>query len=181
MRTWTFAEARPPGDGPWCREPDKAQWVDEATGLDCLIVRGPITGALCGYVGVPPGHPFHGQSRSGDSPASAAIRDLAVHGGVNFTSLCQEGGEDGWAVCHVPEPGRPEQVWWLGFDCSHAWDLAPTMRARMLELIGWYPGEVHGHYRDFDYVRGQVTLLAHQVHANSASNAFISAGVDADR
>src|SRR4051812_13771303 len=48
------------GDGPWQSEPDKRQWHDEATGLACLIVRGPM-GALCGYVGLPPGHPWHGK------------------------------------------------------------------------------------------------------------------------
>lgn len=25
--------------GQWTNEPDKVQWIDEATGLDCLIVR----------------------------------------------------------------------------------------------------------------------------------------------
>ena len=41
-----------PSRGPWDNEPDKAQWIDEASGYDCLIVRGG-GGALCGYVGVP--------------------------------------------------------------------------------------------------------------------------------
>jgi hypothetical protein len=45
--------------GEWDDEPDKMQWQDEATGLPCLIVRGPV-GALCGYVGVPEGHPCFG-------------------------------------------------------------------------------------------------------------------------
>lgn len=50
------------GPGPWQEEPDKIQYVDEATGLPCLIVRnGPTIGALCGYVGVLPGHPLHGK------------------------------------------------------------------------------------------------------------------------
>lgn len=44
--------------GEWDNEPDKIQWPDEATGLPCLIVRGP-SGALCGYVGVAEGHPFY--------------------------------------------------------------------------------------------------------------------------
>lgn len=50
------------GPGPWQDEPDKIQYVDEATGLPCLIVRnGKEIGALCGYVGVLPGHPLHGK------------------------------------------------------------------------------------------------------------------------
>ena len=40
----------------WLNEPDKANWIDEATGLDCMIHRGQ-SGALCGYVGVPESHP----------------------------------------------------------------------------------------------------------------------------
>jgi hypothetical protein len=39
------------------KEPDKVQWRDQVTGLTCLIVRVNPGGALCGYVGVPPGHP----------------------------------------------------------------------------------------------------------------------------
>lgn len=45
--------------GPWDDEPDKVQWEDAATELPCLIVRNGL-GALCGYVGVPEGHPWHG-------------------------------------------------------------------------------------------------------------------------
>lgn len=51
------------GDGPWQLEPDKKQWEDEVTGLPCLIVRNTqVTGSLCGYVGVPQGHPLYGKS-----------------------------------------------------------------------------------------------------------------------
>lgn len=52
------------GDGLWQNEPDKMQWQDEATGLPCLIVRGPV-GALCGYVGVDERHPAFGLSHNG--------------------------------------------------------------------------------------------------------------------
>lgn len=45
------------GRGPWDQEPDKVQWLDEATDLDALAVRN-AGGGLCGYVGVPPGHPW---------------------------------------------------------------------------------------------------------------------------
>lgn len=63
------------GNGPWQNEPDKCQWRDEATGLPCLIVRGP-SGALCGYVGVSEGHPAFGKDY--DSVAAD------VHGGLTF-------------------------------------------------------------------------------------------------
>lgn len=76
-KEWTFRQERQrPGDeneelealangrdpwpeGPWMDEPDKVQWQDEATGLACLAVRGPL-GSWCGYVGVGKAHPLHG-------------------------------------------------------------------------------------------------------------------------
>lgn len=45
------------GDGPWQGEPDRVEW--RLLGFKCLILRGPM-GTLCGYVGVPPGHPCYG-------------------------------------------------------------------------------------------------------------------------
>jgi len=48
------------GAGIWQHEPDKRQWQDEVTGLACLTVRSPVTGSLCGYIGVNPEHPAHG-------------------------------------------------------------------------------------------------------------------------
>ena len=58
------------GDGPWQSEPDKIQWQDAATGLPCLIVRGPV-GALCGYVGVPKTHPAYGLHYDGCTTEAA--------------------------------------------------------------------------------------------------------------
>lgn len=103
--------------GPWCDEPDKIQWQDEATGLACLIIRGP-EGALCGYVGVPLGHPLHGidygqcpqgeacpermkyQSWCSHSPDSA----LKVHGGITFAGGCSDTGRDKWEKWRSQKP-----------------------------------------------------------------------------
>ena len=67
--------------GPWDQEPDKRQWQDEATGLPCLIVRGPA-GALCGYVGVPEGHPAHGKDYDDV--------EVSCHGGLTFARGCSD-------------------------------------------------------------------------------------------
>lgn len=75
------------GDGAWQQEPDKKQWRDEATGLPCLIVRGP-SGGLCGYVGVAPGHPLHGKDYD-------AV-DADVHGGLTFAHGCIELDQEAW-------------------------------------------------------------------------------------
>lgn len=52
------------GPGPWANEPDKLNWIDPETGLDCMIVRN-RAGNLCGYVGVPESHPWFGVGYSG--------------------------------------------------------------------------------------------------------------------
>jgi hypothetical protein len=156
MKTWTIPDRKPDTPGPWQDEPDKVQWIDEASGLDCLIVRNHV-GALCGYVGVPPGHTWHGQDYD-DVPAD-------VHGGLTYANRCQEDQEHG--ICHIPEPGRPDDVWWLGFDCAHFGDLAPGVDANVRKLG---LSERGGIYRDLAYVRAQVAYLARQaVTAESAS------------
>ena len=166
MRTWTFADHRPPGIGPWNDEPDKAQWIDEETGLDCLAVRNPHAGNWCGYVGVPPGHPWHGKDY-GD--VHDADPEIDVHGGLTFAGACQDGAEDGPGICHVPEPGRPAHVWWLGFDCAHWLDLSPTSHARIAEiapeLVGRPRPGYEEVYRTLDYVRQEAAGLARRAAA----------------
>src|SRR5215471_6126536 len=82
------------GEGPWQTEWDKLQWVDAASGLDCLIVRNDHAGTLCGYVGVAEGHPAFGLHYDAASelapPDDEGYRGLAVHGGLSFAGVCQE-------------------------------------------------------------------------------------------
>lgn len=145
--------------GPWTTEPDKAQWVDPDTGLDCLIVRN-RGGALCGYVGVPVEHPAFGQDYNDV--------DVHVHGGLTYADTCQQEGEAGepsGGICHVPLPGRPHEIYWLGFDCAHAWDLSPGMRDWEREHM---PQHLLDHksqdvYRDLGYVVCEITALARQL------------------
>jgi hypothetical protein len=154
-RTYTTVDKSGWGDG-LADEPDKVQWIDEATGLDCLIHRGP-TGALCGYVGVPPGHPYYG--RDYDDV------DVDVHGGLTYGRPCQEGHPEGEGVCHIPEPGRPKDVWWLGFDCAHAGDARPAHNAEFLSAVGRPRSITWETYRDIDYVRAETAHLAQQLVA----------------
>jgi hypothetical protein len=172
------------GEGPWQSEPDKAVWVDEATGLDCLIVRGPV-GALCGYVGVAEGHPWFGKGYSyclehgpdcEDSWNHRNTGEVEVHGGLTFAGPCAESEDPSVHICHVPQPGRPEKVWWFGFDCAHAWDEAPGMASRDRERYeeARAKGDTEGmrlwSYRDSDttyrsvpYVEAEITSLAKQL------------------
>lgn len=112
------------GNGPWQYEPDKVSWVDDKSGLDCLVVRGP-GGALCGYVGVPEDHPMYGRDYPDvEFPGETPFPD--VNGGLTFAGPCSSTEEPSEGICHVPLEGRPDNVWWLGFDCQHAYDLAPA-------------------------------------------------------
>lgn len=212
MKTETYVNKDDWGDGPWQDEPDKIQWVDPDTLLDCLIVRGPA-GALCGYVGVDETHPLfkvgynkcsmpaRGQSRyrrSGRIRGKDKMRRrpcdkyncshrpeslLTVHGGLTYSNMCSG------KICHVPEEGRPDKVFWFGFDCAHYMDEAPELRAALrratappaeaalLELMNdfekltaasvsseafdFFEGAT---YRTAEYVIGHCQLLAQQLH-----------------
>lgn len=148
--------------GPWQDEPDKVQWYDETTGMACLIVRN-HSGALCGYAGVEPRHPWHGIEYG--SCIHGCVDDWCdhrpeslteVHGGLTYSAGCQANGK----VCHVPAEGRPHDVWWFGFDCAHYLDVVPAY-----DLLS--PGLNAGGatYKDMDYVRAEVTSLAKQLSA----------------
>lgn len=60
--------------GEWDIEPDKVQWIDDATGLDCLIVRNNTCLNLCGYVGIPKKHPLFSINYSECSLSTAKPR-----------------------------------------------------------------------------------------------------------
>jgi hypothetical protein len=143
--------------GPWDNEPDKLQWQDEATGLPCLIVRGPH-GALCGYVGVAEGHKYFGKDYNDV--------DVEVHCGLTFGNMCQAGADEDTHICHVPGPGEPDHVWWLGFDCAHAGDRSPgyehlTQRGGPIPC-SWNTSGFE-EYRELPYVKNQVAALARQL------------------
>lgn len=103
------------GPGPWQDEPDKVQWRDEATGLPCLIVRGPH-GAFCGYVGVPETHPWHGKDYSTCTAPTCDRGDdrwcnhtpehlLEAHGGITFADSCADITREQWqkTMAHLPK------------------------------------------------------------------------------
>jgi hypothetical protein len=132
------------GPGPWQEEPDRVEFTE--AGLPCLLLRGSSWGNWCGYAAVPPGHPAHGKDFDGI--------DVEVHGGLTYAQQCS--GE----ICHVPQPGDPDNVWWLGFDCAHAWDLAPGLAASMGGL-----GSYDRTYKTVRYVERETRRLARQLAA----------------
>lgn len=159
-RTMTEEKADWP-DGPWQTEPDKLQWTD-STGLPCLIKRNRM-GALCGYVGVSEGHPWFKKGYD-DLPDYGPN----VHGGLTYADLCEAGAPEDKGICHVPAPGEPDHVWWLGFDCAHAGDLIPGLERIHREVesrmgIGRLDPEWRDVYRDIAYVRNECHDLAKQL------------------
>lgn len=132
--------------GPWDDEPDRAEWRER--GFVCLALRQGILGHWCGYVGVPPGHPWHGNSPE----------EVEVHGGVTYANGCMDDPRPmRERVCHHPREGEPDALWWVGFDFNHFEDLAPGMARDMDDLAG-----VEWTYKDLAYVREQTNRVARQ-------------------
>lgn len=106
-------------------------------------------GYRCGYVRIPPGHPWHGKGYDDVKPYPE------VHGGLTFTepdTHCGKGGAD--------------DAWWLGFDCAHAGDAAdpslPTSDGAPLHPALARLGRESGEIRTTDYVEEQCRRLAEQ-------------------
>lgn len=139
--------------GPWHAEPDHEEFRSPE-GLACIVHRNGL-GSWCGYVGVPPGHPWHGKGYDNV--------DAEVHGGLTYAERCQG------PICHVPRPGESDDVWWLGFDCNHSQDLS------MYEIAA---GETEAlmpdwsrSYKTVEYVRAKTLALATQAAAAAAAAA----------
>lgn len=132
--------------GPWDEEPDRLEFTDPDTGLPCLIVRGPV-GPLCGYVGVPAGHPWYGKDYDSIEPYPD------VHGGLTYSGKCH------YPICHEAD----EEVWWVGFDCGHLGDYTD------MKIYAYMPEELRSRrhkqdvYRNIEYVKNEVARLAKQV------------------
>jgi hypothetical protein len=133
--------------GPWDNEGDREDWVDEATGTACFIQRNHL-GSWCGYASVKPGHPDYGKGYEDV--------EVEVHGGLTYAAACRG------HLCHVPQPGEPDNVWWFGFDCGHAFDQQPAMEAYNAKL-GLPPLSVRSTYREAAYAKAETTKLAAQL------------------
>jgi hypothetical protein len=123
--------------GEWDNEPDRVDFIH--AGFSCFILRN-HTGNWCGYVGVPSTH-------------SAYLKDYNdvdahVHGGLTYANKCSG------VICHIPEPGMSDDVWWLGFDTAHAGDFTPAIRRQFGD---------GGVYRNMAYTIDETKKLADQL------------------
>ena len=117
---------------PWDNEPDEKAWKDEETGFACQIIRNHF-GVLCGYVGVSQTHPLHGKG----------FQDLEidVHDGLSFAGNHKD----------LPPP-----LWFFGFHCCHAHDIAP----RMLKFDRDFYKGMFATYKDMEFVEKECRDLA---------------------
>lgn len=123
--------------GPWDDEPDEVLWIDDNTGLPCMMMRN-HAGAWCGYVGT---------ERAMDSTY------MSVHGGINW---CRKMGAPTLALQLAMGVTNFETTWWHGFDCNHIWDEVPAEgHAKDRTAV----------YRDMQFVVSQCAKLARQIKA----------------
>lgn len=136
--------AKGPKNAPWMGEPHREEF--KHVGLDCLLNRNHM-GAWCGYVAVKPGHPAYRVKYMEE-----LLNDVDVHGGLTYSDECQG------AICHVPAPGDPDNVWWFGFDCGHCFDIVP-----FFSIDSRWPNFDDSTYKDINYVRNETKRLAEQL------------------
>lgn len=131
-RTWDYLNKD--NTGQWEREPDRITFDLTVGGVryHCAVIRNGESWALCGYVGVPVGHKFHGESYVDLND------DIVIHGGLTYSAP------------KLPRRGVDAAgTWFLGFDCAHSDDLVPRLWRR-------------GTYRTVDYVLLEVLRLVDQ-------------------
>lgn len=158
----------------WEAEPDRDEF--ESSGLPCLLLREPHTGAWCGFVAVPLDHPLHG--KRGDvlvkAPASFAGRTLdpyriaradlrsdlpaIVQAGdvLPLSALLPVHGGIWSTDVMAGDPPR----WRFGFRCSHATDYLP--RDINVDVLRTTTAD---DYRSHDYAKAEVIDLAAQLAA----------------
>ena len=112
-----------------------------------MVWRHPTFGHLCGYVAIPKGHKLWGQ---GYDEVQGQL-EVGVHGDLTYADEDKETGE-----------------WVLGFDCSHAGDLSPSLLKNLMKYA-----ELDGEsmdfklrtetYRTFEWVKAEVCSLARQL------------------
>jgi len=127
------------GEGEWNDEPDRVDFIH--AGFSCFIQRN-SSGNWCGYVGVPSTHPAY------EMPYDDV--QVSVHGGLTYANKCSG------HLCHTPEPGMSDDVWWLGFDTGHYMDISPSHQLKVLR------GD-YGTYKNMEYVTNETKQLADQL------------------
>lgn len=181
LQVYRNPDRRPSEGGPWDAEADKIAWIDEASGLACIILR-QTDGTLSGYAAVGPEHPLFGFE------ADALPVDLAssVHGSITYARTCEDNRyerrahgkprQERYTVCHTTYVRRVqeyrtvqatrdefahEDLWWFGFHTNGVGDLVPKPGLGSLRRKG-------GVYRDQAFVYTHVVELARRLGGMTA-------------
>ncbi len=146
-KEWAFVDKSKWGEGPWLNEPDKMQWVDEDTGLPCLIVRNHgVTGSLCGYVGIDSSHPWFGVNYGECTKGCLEVDPKPLEG---FPGMTAE------AVEHMNK-WRLERK---HFNCTEDWTPGHTPESIL---------EVHGGITYSDYCQDNEQGICHVDEDNNS-------------
>lgn len=139
--------------GVWTDEEDFMFWIDNYSGLPCMIIRNQSLGNLCGYVGVNKSHPFYGQSYDYVEKQT----NNTAHGGLTFANRfkLQRFMRLLTAEMDSKDIHKIINYWWLGFDCAHAGDLIPGMPEEFAKISARQDT-----YKDFPFVIDECTALA---------------------
>jgi hypothetical protein len=146
MKTLNWIDKSRWVDGEWQREPDRIEWV--YLGFPCLITRQDI-GFLCGYVGIPPTHPYYGKDIK-----DKELKEIPTDKGINFSEPSYQ-IDDPRAVCHQLLT-KTDDYWWIGFDCCHSDDAFPR-------IIRFHNFSSDATYKNVEYVKTQVEFLAREL------------------
>lgn len=124
--------------GAWFSEPDRAEWIDDGTGLQCSAVRGPL-GAWFGYVEIPAGHPWFEQEIDLGQPVLREVRADVI--------------------------GAGDEGWWIGFGCDKPGEMKIIPFLAEVEAGDLRPRAFL--YRTLEYVKTECHRLAEVVVASS--------------
>ncbi len=100
----------------------ETEWQDEM----CFAAFNEEGGFWCGYIAVPPGHPWFGA----DDTDERAWR-IECHGGVTY-------GRD-----YRPY-AEPDGNWWIGFDCAHFGDRTKHSLGGEFRDLDYVKGQIAG-------------------------------------
>ena len=63
-------------------------------------------------------------------------------------------------LCHED---CPHGLWWLGFDCAHAWDIVPGLLRHMRDIEFPTSGMFATTYKNFEWVKNETDRLADEL------------------
>lgn len=159
------------GPGLWVDEPDHTKFAHR--GLECVVRRHPTLGHLCGYVGVPEGHPLYKVgylSRVEGLAEFCASRKEPIGEcppfGAMISAMCGDDPADSPEGAFAVHGGityssfgianTDLDLWFFGFDCAHAGDYSPGINRN-------FGDSGDDTYRDHKYVDTETRRLADQI------------------